>query len=68
MFAKAQSISRWFTAVALVISVVGACGSHAGAEGGGPTTGDTSMRDPDNTYWQVRHLNFTWVDQQPGPR
>ena len=67
MFAKAQSISRWFTAVALVISVVGACGSHAGAEGGGPTTGDTSVRDPDNPYWQGRPLNFDWVDPAQGP-
>lgn len=66
MFAKAQSISRWFVAVVLVISAVGACGSHAGAEGGQIPVGDSSVRDPDNPYWQGRPLNFDSVDPAQG--
>jgi hypothetical protein len=53
-------------AVVLVMSVVGACGSHAGAEGV-PTVPDSTLRDPDNPYWQARPLNFDFVDPARGP-
>jgi hypothetical protein len=67
MFAKRSPFSQLSLAVVLVMSVVCACGSHAGAEGSGPTVGDSTLRDPDNPYWQGRPLNFDWVDPAQGP-
>ena len=67
MFANGRSIWRWLSAAVLVTSVLTGCGSHVGAEGTGDTTGDSSLRDPDNPYWKDRPLNFDWVDPAQGP-
>jgi len=64
MFAR---LSTPVLAVTLVVLTLGACGSHVGAEGTSPTVGDSTLRDPDNPYWQGRPLNFDDVDPAQGP-